>query len=204
MQGGAKIKAFSLEADLVAALKLGDDLAAEQLVRQNGSWMLNVARRILNNEATAADSVQETFLSAFNNIEKFKGRSTLKTWLHRILVNKCLMFLRSHKRKAEDSLDEWMPQFDNNSCRIEEPWVQLLTADKICEERQLSDAVHEAIHKLPEHFRVVLLLRDIEGYNTAEVAKSLDISESNVKVRLHRGRAALKLMLEPVLRGHLS
>ena len=97
-----------------------------------------------------------------------------------------------------------MPQFDNNGCRIEDPWPQLLTADQICEQKQLSKAVAENIDKLPEKYRIVLQLRDIEEFSTAEVAKQLDLSESNVKVRLHRARSALKQMLEPVLRGHLS
>jgi RNA polymerase sigma-70 factor (ECF subfamily) len=166
--------------------------------------MLNVARRMLKNDAAAADSVQEAFISAFANIDKFESRSTLKTWLHRIVVNKCLMQLRSKKQKAEDSLDKWMPSFDNNNCRIEEPWTRLLSADEICESRQLSTAVQTAIQDLPEHFRIVLHLRDIEGFSTAEVAENLGITESNVKVRLHRGRSALKLILEPVLRGHIS
>ncbi len=199
-----RIRGFSSEKEIIAALLRRDDQAAELFVRQNGPWMFNVARRILNNEAAAADCVQEAFLSAFTNIEKFESRSTLKTWLHRIVVNKCLMWLRAHKRKAEEPIDEWMPKFDSNNCRIENPWTQLLSADEIAEKQELRTIVHKAIQKLPEHFRLVLQLRDIEEFNTAEVAEKLGISESNVKVRLHRGRSALKLMLEPVLRGDIS
>ena len=182
----------------------GDDEAVEAFVRQHSPWMLSVARRILRDNHAAEDSVQESFLNAFANIDKFESRSTLKTWLHRIVVNNCLMALRKNKRKAEEQLDEFMPQFDNNGCRIEDPWPQLLSADQICEQKQLSKAVTENIDKLPEKYRIVLQLRDIEEFSTAEVAKQLDLSESNVKVRLHRARSALKQMLEPVLRGHLS
>lgn len=181
----------------------GDEVSVEAFVRQHSPWMLSVARRILRDDAAAEDSVQEAFLNAFNNIDKFEGRSSLKTWLHRIVVNRCLMTLRSSKRKAEEQLDEFMPQFDSNGCRIEDPWPQLLSADKICEQKQLSKVVAENIDKLPEKYRIVLQLRDIEEFSTAEVAKQLDLSESNVKVRLHRARSALKQMLEPVLRGHL-
>jgi len=173
-------------------------------VRQHSPWMLSVARRILRDNAAAEDSVQEAFLSAFTNIDKFEGRSALKTWLHRIVVNKCLMALRASKRKSEEQLDELMPQFDSNNCRIEDPWPQLLSADKICEQKQLRAVVLENIDRLPEKFRIILQLRDIEEFSTAEVAKELGLSQANVKVRLHRGRSALKKMLEPVLRGHLS
>ena len=200
----AEITKYAAEEDLIAGLRRGDETAAEVLVRQNGPWMLNLARRMLKNDAAAADAVQEAFISAFANIGKFEGRSTLKTWLHRIVVNKCLMQLRSQKQKAEESLDKWMPSFDSNNCRIEPPWTRLLSADEICQSKQLSAAVQTAIQDLPEHFRIILQLRDIEGFSTAEVAESLGLSVSNVKVRLHRGRSALKLILEPVLRGHIS
>ena len=190
--------------DIVEALNNGSNEAAEVLVRRHGPWMLNVARRILRDDAAAADSVQEAFLSVFSKIGKFEGRSALKTWLHRIIVNKCLMMLRSRKRKAEEQLDEWMPQFDNNNCRIEEPWPKLLSADEIYEQKQLIEVVQDGINKLPEKYRIVLQLRDIEGFSTMEVAKLLELSDSNVKVRLHRGRSALKQILDPLLRGLLS
>jgi RNA polymerase sigma-70 factor (ECF subfamily) len=202
--GNTEITKYASEEDLIAGLRRGDEKAAEILVRKNGPWMLSLARRMLKDDAMAADSVQEAFISAFANIGKFESRSTLKTWLHRIVVNKCLMLMRSQKQKAEESLDKWMPSFDSNNCRVEPPWTRLLSTDEICESRQLSAAVHTAIQGLPENFRIVLHLRDIEGFSTAEVAEILGLSETNVKVRLHRGRSALKLILEPVLRGHIS
>jgi len=203
-QGDRGGEAFSSDMEIAILLGQGCDKTAENFVRQHSPWMLAVARRILGNDASAQDSVQEAFADAFTNIGRFEGRSTLKTWLHRIVVNRCLMVLRSAKRKAEEQLDELMPQFDGHNCRIEEPWPQLLPADEICEQKQLSTMVRGMIDKLPESFRIVLLLRDIEGYSTKEVASQLELSESNVKVRLHRARAALKHLLEPVLRGHMS
>ena len=175
----------------------------EAFVRRHSPWMLMVARRMLRDHASAEDIVQEAFAKAFQNLAKFEGRSTLKTWLHRIVVNQALMSLRKSRRQSEESLDDLMPQFDSNACRIEDSWPRLLGADEICEQRQLRDHVRAAIDRLPDSYRTVLLLRDIEGLSTAEVAETLTLSESNVKVRLHRARSALKTLLEPVLRGQL-
>jgi len=202
--GSGTRKTFDSDRAIAEALSQGSDKVAEEFVRQNSPWMLQVARRILHEESAAEDCVQEAFLSAFSKIDSFENRSTLKTWLHRIVVNKCLMTLRSKRRKAEEQIDDLMPQFDEHTCRIEEPWPRLLSADEICEEKELSEFVRDSIFKLPETSRIVLQLRDIEGWSTAEVADALEISESNVKVRLHRGRSALKNLLEPMMRGHLS
>ncbi len=198
------VASYVSDLELAKALEKGSDKAADEFVRTHMPWMLMVAQRILRDTAAAEDSVQEAFSSAFAGIGKFEGNSTLKTWLHRIVVNQCLMMLRRTKRKAEEQLDDKMPLFDETGCRVEEPWPRLLTADEICDQKQLRSIVRQSIDRLPENFRIVLLLRDIEGFSTAEVAKQLGISESNAKVRLHRGRSALKKMLEPVLRGHLS
>ena len=176
----------------------------EAFVRRHSPWMLMVARRMLRDHAAAEDIVQETFAKAFQNLTRFEGRSTLKTWLHRIVVNQALMSLRKSRRQSEESLDDLMPQFDSNACRIEDSWPRLLGADEICEQRQLRDHVRAAIDRLPDSYRTVLLLRDIEGLSTAEVAEALELSETNVKVRLHRARSALKTLLEPVLRGQLG
>lgn len=188
--------------ELVEALGQGSDRAAKIFVTMHAPWMLAVARRILRDGPLAEDCVQETFSSAFTNIEKFEGRSTLKTWLHRIVVNKCLMALRSSRRNAEDQLDEFMPQCDGFGCRIEDLWPRLLSVDEIIEQDQLRQMVRKGVDRLPDNFRIVLILRDIEGLSTAEVADELGLSHSNVKVRLHRGRSALKKILEPVLSGH--
>jgi len=148
--------------------------------------------------------VQESFVRAFDGLAGFEGRSTLETWLHRITVNTALSKLRNLKRLAEQPIDEHLPEFDRQDCRIELPWSRLATVDEIMESEQMQRRVYETIGELPEAYRVVLQLRDLEEYSTSEVAALLDISESNVKVRLHRARAALKKLLEPLLRGEES
>jgi RNA polymerase sigma-70 factor (ECF subfamily) len=180
------------------------DIEPEQLVRDNIAWMLNLAERLLRDRGLAEDAVQDAFISAFRGLHKFEHRSSLKTWLHRITVNAALTKLRQSKRRAEQSIDEDLPQFDQYDCRIEAPWNSLASVEEVIESAELCDRVTEGIKTLPDSYRIVLQLRDIEGYNTAEVALQLEISESNVKVRLHRARAALKKRLEPILRGEVS
>ena len=188
----------------ITADAVGLDIEPEQLVRDNIAWMLNLAERLLRDRGLAEDAVQDAFISAFRGLQKFEHRSSLKTWLHRITVNAALTKLRQSKRRAEQSIDEDLPEFDQHNCRIEAPWSSLASVEEVIENEDLRHQVTEGINALPDSYRIVLQLRDIEGYNTAEVALQLEISESNVKVRLHRARAALKKRLEPILRGEVS
>ena len=176
----------------------------EQLVRENIGWMLVLAQHILGDRTNAEDAVQEAFISAFGGLPNFEGRSSLKTWMHRITVNAALMKLRQLKRLIEQSIDEHLPDFDQYDCRIEAPWPNLVCAEDVLENKQLRRLVSEKVAILPEAYRIVLYLRDIEGYDTNEVAEFLGISASNAKVRLHRARAALKNLLEPILREEVS
>jgi len=178
-----------------------NDTDADKLVREHITWMLALAERMLDERALAEDAVQDAFISAFRALDSFKGRSSLKTWLHRITVNSCLMMMRQLKQRAEQSINENLPEFDQGNCRIEAHWDHLASVEDVLVNEHLSILVKKNINELPEQYRNVLLLRDIEGYDTNEVATLLSISNSNVKIRLHRARAALKKLLEPVLRG---
>lgn len=180
------------------------ELDAEALVRENIGWMLALAERLLRDRNLAEDCVQEAFLSAFRALPGFEGRSSLKTWLHRITINACLNKLRRIKRLAEQPIDDLLPEFDSQECRIEAPWTHLASVHEIQESEELCAQVTACIGELPNSYRIVLQLRDIEGYDTAEVADLLEISEQNVKVRLHRARAALKKLLEPILREEVD
>jgi RNA polymerase sigma-70 factor (ECF subfamily) len=174
---------------------------AEQLVRENIAWMLTLAERILGDRGLAEDTVQEAFMDAFRGLKNFEGRSSLKTWLRRITINAAISKLRQLKRLAEQPIDEYLPEFDRYDCRVEMPWTYLATLEEVLENDDLRAQVIECIDTLPDSYRIVLQLRDIEGYDTNEVAELLAITDSNVKVRLHRARAALKKLLEPILRG---
>ena len=189
------------EAGLVAALKAGDDAAAERLVRNYAGYLITVANRILGDRALAEDCVQEAFVNVFKKIGGFEERSSLKSWLHRIVVNQALMKIRRRKARPESSIDDLQPIFDDQQCRIEQPWHDLATPDEIFESNSRRALVLAKIDELPPNYGIVLKLRDIEELSTREVAALLDESEANVRVRLHRARAALKVLLEPILKG---
>jgi len=192
--------AFEDEAELIAALQRGDAVAFEQLVRENTGRMLSVGRRYLRNEDDAQEAVQEAFLSAFKAIERFEGGSLLSTWLHRIVVNACLMKLRTRRRKPEESIEDQLPGFLEDGHLTEPTPGWRARADDLLESGESRKLVRERIEALPEGHRTVLLLRDIEGYDTEQAAKELGISPGAVKTRLHRARLALREQLEPHFR----
>lgn len=184
---------------LIASLRAGDDVAYETLVRAYGGRMLAVARRYLGEE-DARDAVQESFLSAFKAIDRFDGRARLSTWLHRIVVNHCLMKLRRPSTKREESIEPLLPTFLEDGHRAE-PGVQWpANAEERLTRAESRQLVQRSISRLPEQHRTVILLRDIEELSGAEAAERLGITANAVKVRLHRARQALRTMLDPTLR----
>jgi RNA polymerase sigma-70 factor (ECF subfamily) len=189
------------DATLIDALRRGDNVATETFVRANSGWMLAAATRILRNRAAAEDAVQSAFANIFAKLDQFRGEAGFTGWMRRIVANQALMGLRAERRRQETGLDEFLPEFDNNDCRIEDRWTDLVTPEALLQKVQMRAIVIEAIGRLPDSYRVVLMLRDIEEFDTAEVAALLAITPGAVKTRLHRARAALKNLLEPLLRG---
>jgi len=188
------------EQALVARLRAGDEAAYEELVRAHGGRLLAVAWRFLRNDDDARDAVQDAFLSAFRALDRFEGGAKLSTWLHRITVNAALMTLRTRRRKPEGSIDELLPGFleDGHMASPAVEWRQ--PAEDPVEREELRALVLGSIAKLPEGYRNVLLLRDIEELDTEETAKLMELTPAAVKTRLHRARQALRQLLEPHLR----
>ncbi len=186
------------EAEILASLRRGEQAGFEALVRRYGGRLLATARRLLQNEEDARDCLQDALLNVFKRIDQFEGRSSLATWLHRIVVNRALMKLRERARKGEESIDPLLPEFDARGCRIEPDWHFRESVEEMLARQQTREAVRDKIAALPENYRIVLMLRDIEELSTAEAAELLGVSEGTVKVRLHRARAALKKLLEPL------
>lgn len=186
------------DAALIDSLIDGDVGALEATVRQYGGRMLAIARQLLNNEQDAQDAVQDTFVTALRSLDQFERRSSLATWLHRIVVNSALMKRRSLGRRHEESLDSLLPEFrDDGHAALPTPrWKSSALAKIELEETRA--AIRRSIDALPETHRTVLLLRDIQELDTATVSELLGISPDAVKVRLHRARKALKTLLEPV------
>ena len=168
----------------------------ERAVRDHGGAMLAVARRLLGNNEDARECVQEAYLTAFAKAAMFEGRSAYRTWLHRIVVNTALGLLRRRKLRGSPSIDGLLPEFDGNGCRIEPMWQFEEPLERSIERKQVRLAVRTAIDALPDLYRVVLVLRDIEELSTEEVAALLETNVPVVKTRLHRARSALKKLLE--------
>jgi RNA polymerase sigma-70 factor (ECF subfamily) len=180
---------------LAEGLKQGQEWAFETLVRLHGPRLLSTARRIVGNEEDARDVVQSAYVSAFRAIADFEGASQLSTWLHRIVVNTALMRLRAQRRRPEESIDALLPQFAADGHHGERFTSWAMPADQLLERKETRMTVRRAIEDLPDGYRTVLVLRDIEELSTREVATMLDITPAAVKVRLHRARQALFTLL---------
>jgi RNA polymerase sigma-70 factor, ECF subfamily len=188
------------ERDLIARLQRGDQAAYELLVRTHGGAMLAVARRVMHNEEDAREAVQDAFLQAFRSIHLFREEARLSTWLHRIVINAALMRLRSASRRPEVPVDELLPQFDDTGHHVEPMQSLPISADAALESAEIRAQVRACIEQLPEQYRAVIVLRDLQELSTAETATALGISENAVKIRLHRAHQALRTLL--VRHGH--
>jgi RNA polymerase sigma-70 factor (ECF subfamily) len=191
------------ETALLLHLRSGDRLATERFVRAHAGWMLALAQRYVRDAGVAEDCVQEAFLQAFRSIGEFEGRSALKSWLHRIVINTALMKLRSRRCVLERPVDDIVPHIDRECCRMQASWADMATPHEILERKEARDFVVAKMTELPDSYRIVLLLRDIEGMSTEETARALGTTEGAVKVRLHRARAAFKALVAPVLRRYV-
>jgi len=186
------------EAALVAGLRAGDAAAFETLVQTHGGQMLALAKRMMRCEQDADDAWQDALLCVFRKAEMFAESSKLSTWLHRITVNSCLMKLRSQRRRHEVEMDDLLPSFDQSGhhARGVAAWNEEPLSN--AETSETRKQVRACIDQLPETYRTVLLLRDIEEMDTEEVAELLGCTTNCVKTRLHRARQALRTLLEPL------
>jgi RNA polymerase sigma-70 factor (ECF subfamily) len=186
------------EGQLLSRLRAGDDAAYEELVRMEGRHLLAVARRLLRNEEDAQDAVQQAFLSAFRALPSFNGQSRITTWLHRIVTNAALMKLRTSGRRQEESIDALLPAYVEDGHHVEQFSEWALPADARMARHEVCAQVRAAIDRLPDSYRTVLMLRDIEELSTEEAAQALGINSNTVKIRLHRARQALVKLIDPV------
>ncbi len=188
--------ATSEDSGLLARLRQGDAAAFEVLVRTHGGRMMSVALRMMRNETDAQDIVQEAFLSAFKALPQFSGQSLLSTWLHRIVINAALMKLRSRQRKPESSIEDLLPCFKSDGHRADVATDWSASAEEVMQQAETRQFVRQCIDRLPESYRTVLVLRDLEDLSTAETAALLAVSVDLIKTRLHRARQALRTLLE--------
>ena len=171
------------EAELIARLRAGDDAAYEHLFRTHAGALMSVARRFFGESDDAAEAVQDAFVSAFKAMATFEGTSKLGTWLHRITVNACLLKLRGRKRSRLVPLNEDAP-------------AAAAECDTGLSQAETCARVREGVEQLPEAYRTVIRLRDLEGLSTEETADRLGTNCGAVKTRLHRARRALRTVQE--------
>ena len=154
---------YHRRSEILARLRAGDESACEAFVRQHAGHMLAVARRFLRTEEDSADAVQDAFLSAFRSLDGFEGHSALGTWLHRIVVNVCLMRLRARSRNREVRIDDLLPTFDETGHHHREirPWDDQALARLT--ESETRAQVRACIERLPTPYREVLLLRELRN-----------------------------------------
>lgn len=175
------------EQKLIELAQKGDKKALTELVKMYEQTIYNFSFKICRNKDRAEHTMQETFLSMVKNLNQFSGESKLSTWLYRVVTNHCLMLARSENKYGFTSLD------DDESLIEEKNFAEWkANPDKVTENNELKQILDEAIQKLSPEYRIVFMLRDVEGLSTEETAKIVGLSIPAVKSRLHRARAFLR------------
>lgn len=176
------------EDELIKLAQEGNRKALAELVKKYEQTVYNFSFKICRDRDRAEHTMQETFMSMVKSIHQFSGKSKLSTWLYTVVSNHCLMLARSQKRHSiHDSFDDEEKFIDESSITN---WK--ITPDKVTENNELKKVLDKAIEKLPAEYRVVFLLRDVEGLSTQETGEITNLSVPAVKSRLHRARAFLR------------
>ena len=188
---------------IVAGVRSGDEAVFAQLLDDWSRSMLLLARTFVSTEASAEEVVQDTWLAALRGLEGFEGRSSLKTWLFRILVNRARTTGSKEQRSVpvadpEPAVDPTRFGGDGGWSDPPEHWIE--AAERRMEAGKLADRVRAWLGELPARQREVVLLRDIEGMSSEEVCAVLALTEGNQRVLLHRGRSRLRELFEDEFR----
>ncbi|MDH5679292.1 MAG: sigma-70 family RNA polymerase sigma factor [Nitrospinota bacterium] len=178
---------------LVERALAGDFAAFEQLVKKHQARVFYHAMKFLNRQEDAEDILQETFLHAFKGLSSFRGDALFLTWLLKIATNNCLMRLRKNKKMDLISLDKPVEINGSELPREIMDWSQNPSDQRM--ESETREYLDKAIARLPEDKRIVLLLKDVEGFSNQEISQTLGMSVAAVKSRLHRARLAMRDLL---------
>lgn len=195
------------DAQLVDRARAGDESAFAVLVRRHSPSMVRVARMYVPTQAAAEDAVQDTWIGVLRGLERFEGRSSFRTWLFRILVNRAKTRGERERRSvpfatlAGASEDGDEPTVDPSRFTAEGGWSTLperwdLDPERAASSHELRRIVEAAIETLPPQQRAVITMRDLEGLSSEDVRNVLDVSETNQRVLLHRARAKVRRALE--------
>jgi RNA polymerase sigma-70 factor (ECF subfamily) len=202
MERAQEMQAGQTDLELIEGAKSGNYHAFEELVRRYHDRVFRLAYGMTKSDSEAEEVVQDTFLSLFRSLTAFRGASAPSSWIFRIAANSALMRLRTKRRKPLLSIDD-LPLGPDDKRRkalwaagewSRQPDEKLLSSE-------LARHIEDAIERLPEKYRLVLLLRDIEGLNNEEVAEALGLTLPTVKARLHRSRLFVRDELDRYFGG---
>jgi RNA polymerase sigma-70 factor (ECF subfamily) len=182
------------EEQLIEEAINGSKFALAEIVKKYEQTVYNFAFKICRNKERAEHTMQETFMSMIKSLKQFSGKSKLSTWLYTIVSNHCLMMARSQKKYDYTSLENEDGLIDDRNIV---DWN--FSPDKLTENSELKVVLDEAIQKLPHEYRIVFLLRDVEGLSTKETSEIVNLSVPAIKSRLHRARAFLRNELNNTL-----
>jgi RNA polymerase sigma-70 factor (ECF subfamily) len=187
------------EATLIQAVAQGDAEAFESLVRPHLGMLFRVIDRILGNEAESQDALQDALITIHRELPGFQGVSKFSTWAYRICVNQALMARRKRVRRREDAIEDLMPRFgdDGHHMNVDTilDWSEDAGALMKVEQDELKARVRAGLDRLSDDQRAVFVLRDLEGWNTDEIASHLGITRELVRQRVHRARLAMRTLL---------
>lgn len=177
---------------LVEALHRGEPGAAEALLDRYGGWIYRVARRLLNDPRDVEEVTQDVLLTVVRKIQTFKGEAAFSSWLYRIAANAAYQRLRAKRARPEVSLEPFLPVFDDEGRYIERvvDWSSKLNDPAVAGETRA--AIERSLSRLPEEYRVVIQLHDVEELPNEEVAATLGLTVAAVKSRVHRARLFLR------------
>jgi len=173
---------------LIRSILDGDKKAFEYIIRRYNQRLFRTGMSLLNNEADVEDAMQTAYINAYLHLDKFKNNSSFATWMTRIMINQCLGQIRKTRTLRTISQD--------NS-------INMVTPDSELHNKELSALLENAIEQLPEKYRLVFVLREVEDLSVKETAEVLDIAPSNVKTRLNRAKTMLKDNLKGYMKEHV-
>ncbi len=186
--------------DLIQAINSGEVEKFQDLVKRYEAKLYNFSLRMCRDPSDAEDMIQDTFLNVFRYLKNFRYEAKFKNWLYKVAASTCIKKRRKSKFAPEKelSLEEFLPNDEAEKPDHVPQWA-LIPLDKLLNE-ELAGVINKTIVSLPKKYRLVIVLRDIEGFSTTETAQILNLSLSNVKVRLHRAR----LYLRDKLKGYFE